>query len=116
MASLISTAKKIEATEEAPKLIDSEYPSSSFQVNCVVNEDPQLTPVNKLVKEGANIPKKTKERRISRTISNLPRVPTKLCVALAVAEATATEAQTAQLNAFAMLEGKRAIFPLSALK
>ena len=52
LASLISTARKVEATEEATKLIDSESPSSSFHVNCVENEDPQHAQVNKIGKRG----------------------------------------------------------------
>ena len=63
LASLISTArKKIEATEEATKLIDSESPSSSFHINCVENEDPQHTPVNTIGKRGGKYSQKAHRR------------------------------------------------------
>ena len=62
LASLISTARKIEATEEATKLIDSESPSSSFHINCVEKEDPQHTPVNKIGKRGGKYSQKAHRR------------------------------------------------------
>ena len=62
LALLISTARTIEATEEATKLIDSESPSSSFNVNCVENEGPQHAQVNKIGKRGGKYSQKAQRR------------------------------------------------------
>ena len=114
---LISAARKIEATNEATKLIDPATPSSSFPINYVENEEPPNTPVNKIGKREANTPRKTKEGRISRIILKLPRVQTRSCVALAAAEAIVTGAQTVQLNTLVVMHvEKRDIFLLSASK
>ena len=62
MASLISAARKIEAIEEATKLIDSESPSRSFHINCAENEDPQNMPVNKIGRKGGKYSQKAQRR------------------------------------------------------
>ena len=115
LASLISTARKIEATEEATKVIDLDSSSNSLHLNYVQHENPHSLPLNKIGKKGANTPKKHKEGRMPKMISHLSMALTKLCAVLVVVEIIVTEAQTAQLKMpFAMHVEKRVTFQLSA--
>ena len=98
MASLISTARKIEATEEATKAIDSDSPSNSPHLDYVQHENIHSIPLNKIGEKGANTPKKHKEGRTSKMISHLSMALTKLCAVLVVVEIIVTEAQTAKLK------------------
>ena len=62
LASLISTARKIEATEEATKVIDLDSSSNSLHLNYVQHENPHSTPLNKIGKKGGKYSQKAQRR------------------------------------------------------
>ena len=112
LTDLISHSRKVEATEEATKVMDSEAPTSPFQVNSICDEPFPPTPINKIGKKGESIPRKLSEEITCMNLQNPLLPPIEYYVVLGVVVQIVTEGRHVQLNMPSAIRVERGVISL----
>ena len=117
LTDLISHSRKVEATEEATKVMDSEAPTSPFQVNSICDEPAPPTPISKIGKKGGKYSQKAQRRDNLYESLKSSLTPKRILCCAGCGRTNCDRGQTCAVkNAFCNSCGKRGHFSTVCLK